>query len=246
VTLYVDDFIQYMKEQEDDSPLYIFDSEFGSHSVLRNLLDDYTPPEFVASDLFSLLDQQRPPFRWFLLGPQRSGSNVHIDPLATSAWNTLIKGRKRWIVFDPRTPKAVVKGLRHVVLDNDAVHWFTDVLPRVKEDVAALDFDPPLEIIEFVQEESQTVFIPSGWWHAVLNIEDTVAITQNFASVENLANVWRSMKRGRPRLARTFLLKLESVEPLLAATVHSTQREIDQEAIISPPSPVSSSSSGEE
>jgi histone arginine demethylase JMJD6 len=179
VVIKLDDFIAYMRRQKDDSPLYVFDGTFGAHPVLKSLLEDYKPPKCVGSDLFALLGEQRPPFRWFALGPQRSGSNVHIDPLATSAWNTLIKGRKRWILFDPRTPKAVVQGMRYVVLDNDAVHWFTEVLPRVKADVAALDtFDPPLEIIEFVQHASETVFIPSGWWHAVLNLDDTMAVTQ--------------------------------------------------------------------
>jgi histone arginine demethylase JMJD6 len=229
VSLYLADFIAYMQQQEDDSPLYIFDGTFGIHPVLSGLLQDYTQPRFVGSDLFALLGEQRPPFRWFLLGPRRSGSNVHIDPLATSAWNTLITGRKRWILFDPRTPKAVAKGLSHVMLDNDAVHWFTEVLPRVKEDVAALDFDPPLAVVEFVQEESQTVFVPSDWWHAVLNLEDTIAITQNFASATNLDNVWRSMRRGRRRLSQIFLRKLESAEPELAARLHSAEKKTREE-----------------
>ncbi len=48
--------------------------------------------------------------------------------------------------------------------------------------------------IQFVQHAGETVFIPSLWYHAVLNISDTVAVTANFVSRANLHVVLKEVR----------------------------------------------------
>ena len=39
--------------------------------------------------------------------------------------------------------------------------------------------------VECMLEAGETIYVPAGWWHTVLNTEDTVAVTENFMSPHN-------------------------------------------------------------
>ena len=36
--------------------------------------------------------------------------------------------------------------------------------------------------IECVCRAGEVVFVPNGWWHIVINLEESIAITQNYVS----------------------------------------------------------------
>lgn len=97
-------YIDYMRNHQDESPLYLFDRAFAEKmdltvSTAPDLNADYWPPTCFGSDLFAILGDQRPDHRWLIIGPERSGSTFHKDPNATSAWNAVLKGKKYWIMF---------------------------------------------------------------------------------------------------------------------------------------------------
>ena len=56
------------------------------------MLEEYEIPEYFREDLFEFMkEEDRPDWRWFLVGPSRSGSPLHQDPHRTSAWNALLQ-----------------------------------------------------------------------------------------------------------------------------------------------------------
>ena len=201
VRLRVDKYWAYCAAdgRTDDSPLYVFDPQFGENPVAQRLVAEYQVPHFFSHDLFELAGSRRPPFRWFLMGPCRSGSGIHVDPLATSAWNTLAWGRKWWVLFPPCQSSKIVKPKKHMP-DDTAISWFCCVLSRL---IAA-----GVPRIEFIQQAGQTVFIPGGWHHVVINLDDTIAVTHNFCSPANFSAVWADVADHRPGLAAHWLHQL--------------------------------------
>jgi histone arginine demethylase JMJD6 len=205
-------FLRYMRAQRDDSPLYIFDSMYENKHTPSQLLAEYSVPPYFREDLMALVgEHRRPPYRWMLLGPRRSGTCVHIDPLGTSAWNTLLYGRKQWVLFEPSLSREEVRG-RDLVRkeageDDEAIDYFTNILPRLKARGG-----PALaaRMIECVQRPGETIFVPGGWWHAVLNLDDTIAVTQNFCSSSNFDRVWVQARVGRRGMARKWLRALRA------------------------------------
>ena len=88
--------------KRDDSPLYVFDGSVFDKENTKELEKDFDIPSYFSEDLFKYVGhKRRPPHRWVVFGPPRSGSSVHVDPLATSAWNALISGQKRWVLYPP-------------------------------------------------------------------------------------------------------------------------------------------------
>lgn len=211
-------FMQYTVDNKDDSPLYLFDGAFDERTGGKGMLSDYELPLYFRADLFRYVgEKRRPPYRWFAIGPERSGSSVHIDPLGTSAWNTLIVGKKLWVLFHPDAAKPAVKGehLRQKGEDNEAATYFARVLPRMIAEEEKKTGGPTLGMRMFIQEPGQTVFVPGGWWHGVLNLEHSVAVTQNFVSEHNFPVVWRKTRKSRKHMARRWLNELERSEPHL-------------------------------
>ncbi|KAI5407128.1 hypothetical protein KIW84_053399 [Lathyrus oleraceus] len=49
--------------------------------------------------------------------------------------------------------------------------------------------------LECTQEEGEIIFVPSGWYHQVHNLEDTISINHNWFNAYNLSWVWSLLLR---------------------------------------------------
>lgn len=51
------------------------------------------------------------------------------------------------------------------------------------------------------QYPGDVIFVPAGWWHVVLNLKTSIAVTQNFVSKENFTLAWELTSKEKPDLA---------------------------------------------
>ena len=174
VTIQLDNYLEYACHQRDDSPLYIFDDAILDD--IPELAASCAAPPGLPADLWRTLPD-RPPFQWVLIGAERSGSAPHIDPAATAAWNTLVSGLKRWVFYPPDVADADVYAgaAEGAAARESASHWLHACYPRLAS----------LPGTEVVQRPGESVFVPHGWWHTVVNLQLSVAVTANFVHSAN-------------------------------------------------------------
>jgi hypothetical protein len=188
-------YVDYMNNSSDESPLYLFDRGFVDKMQLRvgkhQLSPSYWIPECFGEDLFAVLGENRPDDKWLIVGPARSGSTFHKDPNATSAWNAVIRGSKYWIMFpssasSPPPPGVYVsEDQSEVTSPLSIAEWLLGFHAEARKTPGC---------VEGVCNEGEILHVPSGWWHLVVNLDASIAITQNFVPRSHLAGVLSFLK----------------------------------------------------
>ncbi|XP_022784782.1 bifunctional arginine demethylase and lysyl-hydroxylase JMJD6-like [Stylophora pistillata] len=178
-------YVKYLKERaaNETAPWVIFMSDvFDLYPELR---EDYIIPDFFAeSDDFmnNVEEELRLDWRWIIMAAKRSGSGWHVDPANTTGWLALVQGAKLWGMYPPSVYH--IPGVKNNYYQKrdydmeDAFYWWIYTRPYLKSNLP----------IECVQKPGDIVFIPTGWWHSVVNLDDTVSVTQNFCNKYSLRN----------------------------------------------------------
>jgi len=109
-----------------------------------NLLLDYSTPDFFKEDFYNLNERTRefyPNYRHFIIGGPRTGTNLHVDPKCTGAWNTLLYGHKKWALFPPGTDEAYLQQLEVAAYaKKPATYWWQDVVPKIQAHMGMIEY----------------------------------------------------------------------------------------------------------
>ncbi|XP_055828550.1 arginine-specific demethylase JMJ20 [Solanum dulcamara] len=119
-------------------------------------------------------------YRFVYMGSKGTWTPLHADVFRSYSWSANVCGKKQWYFLPPRQ--------HHLVFDRN----MKSSVYNIFADVSQSKFPGFEKAIwwECTQEENEVIFVPSGWYHQVHNLEDTISINHNWFNGYNLSWVW--------------------------------------------------------
>lgn len=108
-----------------------------------------------------------------------------------SAWNAVIQGSKYWIMFPTSSSYPPPPGIfvsedqSEVTSPLSIAEWLLGFHAEARNTHGCM---------EGICQAGEVLHVPSGWWHLVVNLSPSIAITQNFVPQTHLANVLAFLK----------------------------------------------------
>mmetsp|Transcript_52484 Transcript_52484/g.125420 ORF Transcript_52484/g.125420 Transcript_52484/m.125420 type:complete len:619 (+) Transcript_52484:89-1945(+) len=140
------------------------------------------------------------------IGAKGTLTHLHIDQLATNFWMFLAEGRKKWTCFHPDDT-----ALLSPEWDQEEEIPRFRYLRELEADATTAESLHQARRLEFVLEEGEVLFIPSGTPHEVENVEASCAVSANFWDQSNLEASLILMERKLAKMSgarATNLLQL--------------------------------------
>ena len=117
--------------------------------------------------------------------------HVWLSNAASSAWNAVLRGSKYWIMF-PSSPSQppppgvfVSEDQSELTSPLSIAEWMLGFHAQARATPGC---------VEGICKEGEVLHVPSGWWHLVINLGPSIAITQNFVPEAHLASVLDFLK----------------------------------------------------
>ncbi|CAN4086007.1 unnamed protein product [Withania somnifera] len=119
-------------------------------------------------------------YRFVYMGSKGTWTPLHADVFRSYSWSANVCGKKQWYFLSPSQ--------HHLVFDRN----MKSSVYNIFADVPQSKFPGFEKAIwwECTQEENEVIFVPSGWYHQVHNLEDTISINHNWFNGYNLSWVW--------------------------------------------------------
>jgi len=68
--------------------------------------------------------------------------------------------------------------------------------------------------VECVLQPGELLFIPNSWWHLAINLEESIAVTQNYVGKQNVLNVLNFLgKTGKPNMKQELERRIQAKMP---------------------------------
>ena len=141
----------------------------------------YQTPRFFGSDFLNEYWEnavETDDYKFVYLGPKNSWTPFHTDVYGSYSWSANVSGFKKWIFFP-----------RYKEPKNDDVYDVQNILPDLNNPSLDLKRHENLEYFVIMQGPKEVIFVPSGWYHQVFNITDTLSINHNWFNATNLTYI---------------------------------------------------------
>jgi Cupin-like domain len=192
---------------DDNVPLlYLKDWKFLAAHPNYNA---YEWPQYFTDDWLN--DAMGNAYKFVYLGPAGTSTPLHADVLRSYSWSTNICGIKKWILVPPALT---------CYLYDCFVFGGTTLPTYINIDVdypGTKSFYPGLECarqhsIEIVQHPGETIYVPSNWFHTVINVRPTLSINHNWINGYNIRQCWDHTERELRSLRQRTLNQSPSKE----------------------------------
>jgi hypothetical protein len=159
--------------------------------AFRELEPEWTMPEwlpvsdYVFPSLAADVNALRDPFpaKGLFVCGREGRTRLHVDPWASDACLCQLTGTKRFIMFPPEAAEVLASGSNVVDLDAPDERAF----PHWHEARAVFD-----EVLG----PGDVVFVPAGWLHTAIALEDSVSVTWNFVHATHESRFARYLDGG--------------------------------------------------
>ncbi|KAL2243690.1 UNVERIFIED_CONTAM: 2-oxoglutarate and iron-dependent oxygenase JMJD4 [Sesamum indicum] len=160
------------------TPIFFLDDWLNLYLDKYHMHDN--PDSYQERDEVSCSD-----YRFVYMGAKGTWTPLHADVFRSYSWSANICGRKHWYFLSPDQ--------HHLVHDRYMKSSVYDIF----EDVSKMKYPGFEKAIwwECTQEQNEIIFVPSGWYHQVHNLEDTISINHNWFNAYNISWVWDLLLR---------------------------------------------------